>query len=101
MTEENVRKLADNVSRGDQAKLVLNNSVYQEAMIKIEAELISRLRDSDWNSVDEREEVYRRLQTVKYLESYIEKVMSTGVVAKEKLSAFARLRENAKKLTGL
>lgn len=79
--------------RGSLAKSVLDNPVYQDAYVKIEAGLTQAWRDS--RNQEEREEIHRLIRMLDKVKGSLESVMRSGEVADAKLgrrpSAIERL----------
>lgn len=79
--------------RGQLAKSVLDNPVYQDACTKIEEALTRAWRDS--RDRDEREELHRMLRTLEKVQSLIGGVMRSGEIAQGKIRQRATLRQRA------
>ena len=67
--------------RGDQASAVLNNPIYQEAFVMIRARLMEEFQKTKFKQTDERDEVWRKMQTVEWVEKHFKQVMQSGSVA--------------------
>ena len=67
--------------RGDQASAVLNNPIYQEAFVMIRASLMEQFQKTKFKENDERNEIWRKMQTVEWVERHFKQVMSSGSVA--------------------
>lgn len=78
--------------RGDQSSAVLNNPIYQEAFVMIRARLMEEFQKTTFKKSDERDEIWRKMQTVEWVEKHFRQVMSSGEVSK------ATLAERGKKL---
>lgn len=68
--------------RGDQASAVLNNPIYQEAFVMIRARLMEEFQKTKFKQTDERNEVWRKMQTVEWVEKHFRQVMTSGEVSK-------------------
>ena len=94
MNENHAR---NELNRGVLAEQVLNNPIYQEAFIAFRAQLMEGFRGTKFKQNAERDEIWRKMQTVDFLEEYLQEVMETGKMAKESLSTL----EKAGRLIGL
>lgn len=68
--------------RGQQADDVLNNPIYQEAFVMIRARLVEEFSKTKFKQADERDEIWRKMQTVDWVEQHFKNVMQSGRVAK-------------------
>ncbi|MBL4753783.1 MAG: hypothetical protein JKY52_09360 [Flavobacteriales bacterium] len=71
--------------RGDQASAVLNNPIYQEAFVMIRARLMEEFQKTKFKENDERNEIWRKMQTVEWVDKHFKQVMQSGNVAKATL----------------
>jgi len=67
--------------RGQQANDVLNNPIYQEAFVMIRARLMEEFQKTKFKQEDERNEIWRKMQTVEWVEKHFKQVMQSGQVA--------------------
>jgi len=72
--------------RGDQANAVLNNPIYQEAFVMIRARLMEEFQKTKFKQTDERDEVWRKMQTVEWVEKHFKRVMQSGMVSQATLA---------------
>ena len=79
--------------RGQLAKSVLDNPVYQDAYKKIEEALTRTWRES--RDRDEREELHRLLKSLDKVQALVSGVMKSGEIAEAKLRQRASLRQRA------
>lgn len=77
--------------RGQLAKSVLDNPVYQDAYKKIEEALTRTWRES--RDRDEREELHRLLKSLDKVQALVLGVMKSGEIAEAKLRQRASLRQ--------
>jgi len=86
----------DEVNRGKQAEEVLNNPVYQEAFLIIRARLMQEFEKTKFGQSDERDEVWRKMQTVGWIEKHLNQVVTSGRISEQ--SILARATEHLKGL---
>jgi len=72
---------AEEISRGNEAQSVLNNAIYQEAIVIMRAKLIEAFESTKFDEHLERDEIWRKMQTVDWLRRQMESVMKTGQLA--------------------
>lgn len=96
MTQDEELRLEHAVNRGLQADAVINNPVYQEAMLHIRGELMLAFESTKFKDSADRDEIWRKLQVAKWFEAYVERVMKNGVTAKKTLAQ--RLKEQTHSL---
>lgn len=87
---ENDLRLNEDSDRGKRALLVLNNPVYQEAMIAIRAELMQAFEQTKSDDSKVRDEIWRKMQVIGWFENRLRKVMQTGKLADETLMEKAK-----------
>ncbi len=97
MKDEQELKLQEDAARGHQAKVVLNNHVYQEAFIAIRAQLFNAFENTKFRDHDERDEAWRKLQAINYIEGYLRRVMESGIKAESTLAD--RVKQAVRKVT--
>lgn len=81
--------------RGAQAQEVLDNPIYQEAYTALRADLFEKFQSTKFRQHEERDEIWRKLQVVDFIENYMRKTMVDGKVAEK------TLMQKGKKLMGL
>ncbi len=82
-------------NRGVLARQVLDNEIYREAFGVLRAQLIDGFTQTKFKDSDERDEIWRKMQTVDYIEGHLKEVMETGKIAE------ATLAQKIKKVVGL
>ena len=78
--------------RGDLARQVLESELYCEAMLAIRGELMHKFEKTKFKEVDEREEIWRRIQTVNWFETYFKQVMETGKLGRQTLGLLDKFK---------
>ncbi len=71
----------EEISRANEAASVLGNQVYQEAMMIIRGNMMATFQATSFDQTDERDEIWRQMQVVDWLEKQLNSVMSTGKLA--------------------
>jgi len=71
-------KLEDVANREVLAEQVINNPVYNQAFNAIRASIYANIEDTKFNQNDERDECWRKLQTLNSLQKQIESAMRTA-----------------------
>lgn len=90
MNEEEQNAKLDH-QRGGLAKQVIDNPIYQEALIVIKADLMRRFEGTKFKDSEERDEIWRTMSNLNSLSETIEDVMVTGQMAEETLSFYQKL----------
>ena len=88
-------KLQDDILRGQSADSVLNNIEYKKAFVMIKATLINGFEQTKFKEHKERDEVWRKLQALNWLETELTNVMQTGKISQKSLL------DRAKNIIGL
>jgi len=70
------------LARGNEASAVLNNPIYQEAFVMIRASLMEQFQRTKFKENDERNEIWRKMQTVEWVEKHFKQVMQSGQISK-------------------
>lgn len=89
MSDEKER-LEQSIKRGRLAESVLENPIYKEAMIAIRGELLAQFERTRYRDSDDRDEIWRKYQTVDWVEARLSRVMKHGVVAEKTLLQMAK-----------
>ncbi len=95
--DDDQRKLEIEEQRGQLSQQVLDNPIYQEALVIMKGDLMLQFENTKFEDAEKRNEVWRQMQTLSRFEMSMEKIMKTGKIAKHNLS----LKEKAKALVGL
>ncbi|ADD94288.1 hypothetical protein [uncultured Mediterranean phage uvMED] len=67
--------------RAGQARQILDNPIYQEAITLVESRLIQAWQDTVVSQQEEREKIYQMLLAMRDIKSHIEGVLTTGKLA--------------------
>lgn len=99
MNEEQLEEnLVNEFRNGKDAKILKNGLENLLAMYK--AELFNDLIATDADEKDKREEAYRQLKTVEYVEGKLIKAIQTGEMAKQQLSAMDKAKQLMNNMIG-
>jgi len=84
MSEEKTRRQAvRDQTRAAQAKELLANPLYIEAIIAMEAAMYGQFQDTKLADNDTRHELWQRMQLMKQFQGYFEKIVKDGKRAEE------------------
>ena len=97
MSIQQKQQATNEINRAEMARQVKSNPIYQEAFTVYKAQLIDVFQQTNFTQSDERDEVWRKMQTVNHIEDYLNEAMETGVMAQHTLS----MLEKGRKLVGL
>jgi hypothetical protein len=85
-------KATEEVQRGELARQILDNPIYQESLISIRGELMHKFEQTSFKDSDTREEIWRQIQTVKRFELYIKQVLETGKLGRQTLGLLDKFK---------
>ena len=94
MSVEQISKANKDLNRAELSRQIMENPIFIEAMIAIKGQLVEKFQTTTFKERDERDEVWRKMQTVSYIESYLQEVMETGELAIETLSMLDKLKKS-------
>lgn len=94
-------EINERIYEGDQARLVLENEVFQKALDDIRTELIEQWKQSPARDQEGREKLYQLLRLAEKLEANLRTRLETGRLARIELEHNLTLMDRAKKLAGL
>ena len=72
-------------ARGQRAAEVLDNPIYQESFIAIRAALMKEFQNTKFKHSDERDEIWRKMQTIDWVEKHLRQVMTSGQVSEQSI----------------
>jgi len=78
-------ELARDIERGHNAKSVLNDFEFKEAFIRIKATLINGFTASKFDESTQRDEIWRKLQCLEWLEEELTSVIENGKMSDSEL----------------
>ena len=97
MSNQQKQQAANEINRAEMARQVTSNPLYQEAFTVYKAQLLDVFQKTNFKQSEERDEVWRKMQTVNHIEDYLAEAMETGVMAQHTLS----MLDKGRKLVGL
>ena len=71
----------EEIYRGNEARSVINNPIYKEALILLKAQMMETFQRTKYDQKEEREEIWREMKVLDALERQLESVMRTGRLA--------------------
>lgn len=85
MKDEITLNLEEDMARAEKARQVVDNVEYKRAIMTMKADLISKFEKTKFKDTDERDEIWRKLQAINWLDKTLEHVMRTGQLAEKTL----------------
>ena len=76
----------EEVRRGREAAIVTTNPIYQESLLIIKGQMLKAFQDTNYADSDGRDEIWRQMKIVDWLERQLASVMNTGKMASETLN---------------
>lgn len=89
---DNVRKLKQEASRGVLAQQVMENPIFQEALMLIRADLMLKFERTKFKDSDERDEIWREMNTLANIEQKLKKTLENGKLCQNELTVFQKTR---------
>jgi hypothetical protein len=86
------KDLAEDVTAGLNAESVLNNTQYQGAFLSIKAKLINAFVDSKYEDSADRDETWRKLQALQWVEDELKRAIQNGNFSNKKLETNTKLQ---------
>ena len=83
MNEEQLRQAQSDMNRAELARQVQQNPAYVQAITAIRASLFEKFSATNFSQSQERDEVWRKMQVVDWLERELADTMKNGRVAQE------------------
>jgi len=71
----------EDLRRGNAAKDVLDNELYQEAFEKVRTGLIDLLLNTEYSEGEDRDSYYMAIKSLELVQQYMESVLTTGKFA--------------------
>lgn len=92
--EQQRAKASKEIKRGEEARQVLENPLYQDAFREYEAQIREKWEDTAVRDTEDRELLWMMLQVVKRVRADLEEVMQTGRIASIDLERIENVRRN-------
>lgn len=71
-------RLKDQIARGAEADRWLNHPLYRQVIVEIKADLFSQFEKSKYKEAEDREEVWRKIQSLNAIVARMERHVRTG-----------------------
>lgn len=81
MDREQVNQANQEISRAERARQLMQDEMLQEALTAIKGEIYAKFQRTKYDETEQRDELWRKTQAINAFESYLERVMSDGLVA--------------------
>lgn len=81
MDNDQKNRAKQEISRAERARQVMDDEMVQEALTAIKAEIYSKFQHTKYDQAEQREELWRKTQAINAFESYLERVMTDGLIA--------------------
>ena len=91
----NENKLREQAVRAARAKALLEDELFAEAFVWLEAECIKAWKASPARDDDGRQRIWRQIQALNQVNDYLRLLVRDGKIAYEELERLAREREEA------
>ena len=95
--EDKEKKLTEDFINGQDAYTFNEKMQAENAFIQMKAELMLKFENTGFKDDDERREVWRKMQTIAWLEQSLNEIINTGKIAQEELKGFAKLKQKFKR----
>lgn len=84
------------LNRAELARQVKDNPIYQEAILMFKTQNMEQFQSTSFKDSAQRDEIWRKMQTIQYVQDYLEEIMDTGKLAAHTLS----LKDKVKNFIG-
>lgn len=71
----------EEVIRGNEAAIVINNPVYKEAIMALRGQMMEEFSKTTYEQSNARDEIWRTMKVLDAIESKLKYVMTTGRIA--------------------
>ena len=85
--------LEENIKRAKEAETILNNALFLEALTAIRAELYENFTKTKFKDDEERKEIWRKQQSIDWLEKYFVNISNTGKLSMQELGKISRIKK--------
>ena len=87
-------------SNGQLAQQVLENPEYVKVFIVLKAKILAEMENTTFKQHDERDELWRQMQTLRNMEKHFSSVISNGRIADQKITLLQRAKNGYKTVMG-
>lgn len=92
-SENQEKKLLEAYEDGRNAYSYQEKMIAEQAFIQMKADLMFRFENTGFKEDDERREVWRKLQTIAWLEQSLTEIVNNGKMAEKELKGFAKFKQ--------
>lgn len=85
MDKDLKNKAHNSISRAERARMIMQDEMLQEALTSIKGEIYAKFQRTKYDETEQRDELWRKTQAINAFESYLERVMTDGLLAQETL----------------
>lgn len=93
MDKKGVKDLEREYDEGISAYTLKEKLQANASFIQMKAELVLKFEGTGYKDDDDRREVWRKLQTVAWLEQCLNNIVDNGKIAEVELKGFAKLKQ--------
>jgi hypothetical protein len=93
MDKKGVKDLEREYDEGISAYTLKEKLQVNASFIQMKAELVLKFEGTGYKDDDDRREVWRKLQTVAWLEQCLNNIVDNGKIAEVELKGFAKLKQ--------
>lgn len=90
---EQARQAREEIDRAELARQVMDNPVYQEAYQMFRGQCMEQFQNTKFKDSAERDEIWRKMQTITYVHDYFEELMDTGKFGQQTLTNLERVKK--------
>jgi hypothetical protein len=88
--------LVNTYNDGRSAYTYLEKIQAESAFIQMKADLMFKFENTGFKDDDERREIWRKMQTVAWLEQSLQNIVDNGKIAEVELKGFAKIKQKLK-----
>jgi hypothetical protein len=92
MSDDNERKVLEAYEEGRNAYSYQEKLVAEKAFTQMKADLMFKFESTGFKEDDERREVWRKMQTIAWLEQTLTEIVNNGKMAEQELSRLGKLK---------
>lgn len=81
MNTEQKNKAHNSISRAERARQVMQDPMLKEALTAMKADNYNKFMNTTFDQREERDELWRKAQTMQKFEVYLESVMTDGKIS--------------------
>jgi len=87
------KQLLDVYEDGRNAYTYQEKLIAEKAFIQMKADLMFKFENTGFKDDDERREVWRKLQTIAWLDQTLTEIVNNGKIAKDDLSKYEKFKQ--------